>query len=272
MIGVRVIMILPRRLYPSTSGFTLIEMIVVIAILAIVAGAMAPLSIRMIDGSRQDLTLKRQQLIYQAVFGDSSAHGSGFLSDIGRIPGGALTELAVQGSLPSYSIQPCGVGMGWRGPYLLEGVDGAGQPMDGWGTPMDFANGQIRSAGPDHSMITTADNLYYPSTPITINNINGSIAIATFALDNSTAQPIFVPAGGQATVYFAQNGSTHSMTASSLTGSYIFPAPGVNFPQGIHAISVTGDPDGVGPQASLTRTITVFCPGGGTAHQTVALR
>jgi hypothetical protein len=226
----------------------------------------------MIDGSRQDLTLKRQQLIYQAVFGDPSAHGSGFLSDIGRIPGGALTELAIQGTLPSYSIQSCGVGMGWRGPYLLEGVDGAGRPMDGWGTPMDFANGQIRSAGPDHSMIATADNLYYPSTPITINNINGSIAVAAVALDNSTAQPIFVPAGGQATACFAQNGSIQSMTASSLTGSYIFPAPGVNFPQGIHAVSVTGDPDGAGAQASLTRTITVFCPGGGTAHQTVALR
>lgn len=272
MIGVKVIMIMPRRLYPSASGFTLIEMIVVIAILAVVAGAMAPLSIRMIDGSRQDLTLKRQQLIYQAVFGDPSAHGSGFLSDIGRIPGGSLTELATQGSLPSYSIQPCGVGMGWRGPYLLEGVDGVGRPMDGWGTPMDFANGQIRSAGPDHSMITTTDNVYYPSTPITNNNINGSIAITAVVLDNSTAQPIFVPAGGQATACFAQNGSTQSMTASSLTGSYIFPAPGVNFPQGIHAISVTGDPDGAGAQASLTRTTMVFCPGGGTAHQTVALR
>ena len=57
--------------------------------------------------------------------------------------------------------------MGWRGPYLLEGVDEIGRPLDGWGTPMDLVDGQIRSAGPDRTISTTADNLVYPSTPIT---------------------------------------------------------------------------------------------------------
>jgi prepilin-type N-terminal cleavage/methylation domain-containing protein len=256
----------------SSKGFTLIEVIIVIAILAIAAGAMAPMAVRMIDNSRQDKTLKLQQQIYLAVWGDPSSHGTGFLSDIGRIPGGNLTELAVQATLPAYAIQTCGVGMGWRGPYLLEGVDSTGRPLDGWGTPMDFSGGQIRSAGPDRSMATAADNLYYPSTPITVNNINGSVAIEAFALDSSTATPIFVPASGQATIYFAQNGVMQSVTASSTTGSYLFPATGMSLPQGIHAISVTGDPDGAGPQPSLTRTATVFCPGGGTVHQTMALR
>jgi len=260
-----------RRRFSST-GFTLIEMIIVIAIMAIVAGAMAPLAVRMIDSSRQDTTVKRQQLIYQAILGDPSTHGTGFLSDMGRIPGGNLTELAVQGALPSYVIQACGVGMGWRGPYLLEGTDQTGRPLDGWGTPMDFSGGQIRSAGPDRSMATTADNLYYPAVPITANNIYGSIAIKVFALDTSTAQPTYVPAGGQATIYFAQNGTMQSVTAASANGSYIFPTAGLNLPQGIHAINVTGDPDGPGPQPPVTNSITVFCPGGGTAHQTVALR
>ncbi len=263
---------IPQRLHSSSAGFTLIEMIIVIAILAVIAGAMAPLAVRAIDSSRQDLTLKRQQQIYQAIFGDPSAPGSGFLSDIGRLPGNDLSELAVVGSLPLYSIQTCGVGMGWRGPYLLEGVDTAGRPLDGWGTPMDLVNGQIRSAGPDHSMIATADNLVYPTVPITANNVNGSIVLEVFALDNSTAQPIFVPAGGQATAYFAGNGSMQSLSLLSLSGSYVFPAAGASLPQGIHAISVTADPDGAGPQPALTRTLTVFCPGGGTAHQTVALR
>jgi prepilin-type N-terminal cleavage/methylation domain-containing protein len=263
---------IPQRLHSSSVGFTLIEMIIVIAILAVVAGAMAPLAVRTMDSSRQDLTLKRQQNIYLAIFGDPSAPGSGFLSDIGRLPGTDLSELAAVGSLPLYAIQPCGVGMGWRGPYLLEGVDTAGRPLDGWGTPMDLVNGQIRSAGPDHSMITAADNLVYPSTPITVNNVNGGIVLEVFALDNSTAQPIFVPAGGQATVYFARNGSMQSLLMSSLSGSYVFPGAGASLPQGIHAISVTADPDGAGPQPSLTRAIMVFLPGGGTAHQTVALR
>jgi hypothetical protein len=121
-------------------------------------------------------------------------------------------------------------------------------------------------------MNSAADNLLYPSTPLAVNNVNGSIVLEVLALDSSTAQPIFVPAGGQATVYYAQNGVMQSLLMASATGSYVFPAAGTSLPQGIHAISVTGDPDGAGPQPSITRTITVYCPGGGTAHQTVALR
>jgi prepilin-type N-terminal cleavage/methylation domain-containing protein len=294
VIGDEVIMSIPQRPPASSVGFTLIEVIIVIAILAVVAGAMAPLAIRTIDSSRQDLTLKRQQHIYQAIMGDPSASGSGFLSDIGRLPGVDLSELATVGSLPLYSIQTCGVGMGWRGPYLLEGVNAAGRPLDGWGTPMDLVNGQIRSAGLDHSMIATADNLVYPPTPITVNNVNGNIVLQVLALDNSTAQPTFVPAGGQATVYFAGNGLMQSVSLTSSSGSYVFPASGASLPQGIHAISVTGDPDGNGNgngngngcgngngnangcgngnQPSLTNIVKVFLPGGGTSYLTVALR
>ena len=217
---------IPQRPHSPPAGFTLIEVIIVIAILAVVAGAMAPLAVRTIDSARQDLTLKRQQSVYRAIFGDPSAPGSGFLSDIGQLPSTNLTELAVAGALPLYSIQPCGVGMGWRGPYLLEGVDTTGQPLDGWGRPMDLVNGQIRSSGPDRTMSTTTDNLLYPSTPITVNNVNGSIVLVVFALDNSTAQPIFVPAGGQATTYYARNGAMQSLAISSPSGSYVFPASG----------------------------------------------
>jgi prepilin-type N-terminal cleavage/methylation domain-containing protein len=263
---------LPQHSRSTQEGFTLIEVIIVIAVLAVLAGAMAPLAVRMVDSSRQDLTLKRQQLIYQAILGDITAPGSGFLSDIGRIPDSTMTELSVRGSLPIYSIQACGVGMGWRGPYLLDGVDSNGQPLDGWGMPMVLVGGQITSAGPDRSMTTVADNLYYPSTPLTVNNVNGSIVLEVFALDNSTAQPTFVPSGGQATVFYALNGTMKSLTTASLSGSYVFPATGGTLPQGIHSITVIGDPDGPGIQPALTRTLTVYCPGGGTAHQTLALR
>jgi prepilin-type N-terminal cleavage/methylation domain-containing protein len=263
---------IPQRWHPSSAGFTLIEVIIVIAMLAVMAGAMAPLAVRMIDSGRQDATLERQKSIYRSILGDPSAPGSGFLSDIGRLPGANLSELAAVGSLPLYSIQPCGVGMGWRGPYLLEGVDTAGRPLDGWGTPMVLISGQVSSAGPDHNMITTADNLVYPPTPITANNVNGSIVLAVSALDSSTAQPVFVPAGGQATIYYAAGGLIQSLSVSSLSGSYVFPALGTSLPQGIHAINITADPDGAGSQPSLTRAITVYCPGGGTVHQMVALR
>jgi prepilin-type N-terminal cleavage/methylation domain-containing protein len=259
-----------RQIHPS--GFTLIEVIIVIAILAVVAGAMAPLAVQSINSSRRDLTIKHQELIYRTIFGDPSAPGSGFLSDIGRLPALDLAELTAPGRLPLYSLQPCGVGMGWRGPYLLEGTNAAGLPVDGWGTPMVLLGGQIRSAGPDQDMNTAADNLLYPSTPIALNNINGSIVLTVTAMDTSTGLPLFVPAAGEATVYFSQNGLMQSYVSTSASGSYIFPPQGSSLPQGIHAIAVTGDPDGPGPQPSKTKSMNIYATGGGTTYQTIALR
>jgi prepilin-type N-terminal cleavage/methylation domain-containing protein len=256
----------------NSSGFTLIEVIVVIAILAVVAGAMAPLAVQSINSSRRDATIKRQGLIYRAILGDPSAPGSGFLSDIGRLPSADLSELTTPGSLPLYAVQSCGVGMGWRGPYLLEGTNAAGLPADGWGAPMVLSGGQIRSAGPDQNMSTTGDNIVYPATPIASNNINGSIVLSVTAMDASTSQPVFVPAGGQATVYFSQNGLRQSYILASASGSYTFPPQGSSLPQGIHAVTVTGDPDGAGPQSSKTNSMNVYTAGGGTTYQSIALR
>jgi prepilin-type N-terminal cleavage/methylation domain-containing protein len=256
-----------RKDRERATGFTLIEVIIVIAILAVVAGAMAPLASRVIDDSRRDQTIKRQQLIYQAIMGDPSAASSGFLSDIGRLPN-ALSELSLLGALPSYSIGACGIGAGWRGPYILEGVDASGRPLDGWGTPMDFVNGQIRSYGLDRTMNTASDNLLYPAAPIRTNNINGSLVLTVLLLDSSSGQSIYTPSGGQATIYFAQNGTLQSVVLNSLTGSYTYPAQGASLPKGIYAISATRN---VGA-GTITRTITAFCPGGGTVQQTLALR
>ena len=256
-----------------TQGFTLIEVIIVIAILAIVAGAMAPLAARMIDSTRMDTTQKRQQLIFHAIMGDPAAPGAGFLSDIGRVPGPSLVELATSASLPLYTLDPCGVGAGWRGPYILEGVDSSGKPLDGWGKPMDFMNGQIRSGGQDQNLNTAADNIVYPSTPITMNNITSGLNLNVLALSTNTSPPMFVHAGGQIIVYFAQDGVMQTQTVVSGSGVYTYPSTGFPaLPQGIHAIAVRADPDGPGPLPVVTNTITAYCPGGSTVYQTVALR
>jgi hypothetical protein len=98
---------------------------------------------------------------------------------------------------------------------------------------MDFANGQIRSAGPDRSMGTGADNVYYPAVPITANNVYGRITLDALVLDTSTAQPIYVPAGGQATLCYARDGAMQTVAATSATGAYSFPPVGLNLPQEI---------------------------------------
>src|SRR5206468_10676930 len=85
--------------FPGQCGFTLIEIILAIAVMAILAGALAPLASRSIDNSREDLTRQRERQIFQAIMGADSDDAGGFLADIGRLPA-SLTELAARGALP----------------------------------------------------------------------------------------------------------------------------------------------------------------------------
>lgn len=255
----------------NQCGFTLIEIILVIAVMAILAGALVPLASRSIDSSREDLTRQREHQIFQVIMGADSDDAGGFLADIGRLPA-SLTELAARGSLPLYSTAHVGsVGMGWRGPYLKDGLDAAGQPIDGWGTPLDYGIaglGRIRSAGADHTM-GTADDLTYPSNALTNNDLTTTVNLSIKVLDASTAPPVYVdnPPTQNTVVYLTNNGAEASLPP--------FPGPSpfsVTLVRGIHAAVVTADPDGAGIQPPVVKTVTVLCRGGNTLQQTVALR
>jgi general secretion pathway protein G len=257
--------------FPGQCGFTLIEIILVIAVIAILAGVLAPLASRSIDSSREDLTRQRERQIFQAIMGADSDDAGGFLADIGRLPA-SLTELAARGALPLYSTAHVGsVGMGWRGPYLKDGLDALGQPIDGWGTPLDYGIvglGRIRSAGADHTM-GTADDLTYPSNALTNNDLTTTVNLSIKVLDSSTPTPAYVdnPPNQNTIVYLANNGAEASLPP--------FPGPSpfsVTLIRGMHALAVTADPDGPGVQAPVSNTVTTLCRGANTLQQTVVLK
>jgi general secretion pathway protein G len=257
--------------FPDQGGFTLIEIILVIAVMAILAGALAPLASRSIDSSREDLTRQRERQIFQAIMGAENDDAGGFLADIGRLPV-ALTELAARGALPLYGTANTGsVGMGWRGPYLKDGLNGAGQPVDAWGTPFDYGVaglGVVRSAGADHGL-GTADDLVYPSNALTNNDLTTTVNLSIKVLDSSGSAPVYVdnPATQSTVVYLANNGAENFLAA--------FPGPSpfsLSLVRGIHAAVVTADPDGAGLQPPIAKTVTIFCRGGNALQQTVALR
>ena len=142
-------------------GFTLLELLVVIALLGVVALAATTLIIDTGDEKRKDATEKNWDAIRKAMVGDTtlslnnSPNLSGFVVDMGRLPNN-LRELMVREFdddndplTPPYFDQPAWssialssaitglsgtvtgtISGGWRGPYLY--ASGSDELRDGW--------------------------------------------------------------------------------------------------------------------------------------------
>jgi len=116
----------PSRPTPA-RGFTLLELMIVVLLLA----ALAASAVSLVDDvdlqARHDLTQSRRQQVRRAILGDPSrtVNGqpliSGFVADMGRLPT-SLRELVQPidengDPLARWDIVD-GVGRGWRGPYV----------------------------------------------------------------------------------------------------------------------------------------------------------
>src|SRR3989338_8902291 len=132
---------------PLQSGFSLLEIITVLAIMGLMAGALTPLALHLINSKKAFTVRDEMQALKKAIIGDTLATqwGSeatfGYVGDIGSLPT-SLQDLYVQpGGVPLYS-QVCEFpdgnlltdhdlcnpvanskfkfGHGWRGPYVAE--------------------------------------------------------------------------------------------------------------------------------------------------------
>ena len=109
----------------AESGFTLLEVLVVIAILGMIIGLVAPAALRQLGGAR--VSIARQTI-----------ERLGSVLDIYQLDNGAFPSTS-QG-LEALSTRPTGAN-GWNGPYLR----GEGVPMDPWGRPWTYRNPSTRS-------------------------------------------------------------------------------------------------------------------------------
>ena len=114
------------------SGFTLIEILVVIVVIAVLAGMVAPNVFKHV-GEAKNVTAHSQIEMLGAAL-DS------YRLDNGRYPTTAQ-GLAALWSAPSQDPRPAG----WRGPYLRKDV-----PLDPWGRPYIYkAPGEQNPGGYD---------------------------------------------------------------------------------------------------------------------------
>ena len=190
----------------ASGGFTLIEAVVAVAIVAILAGMAAPLLVKSLDQERTAATRTSLQNAWQQLFGTPNARVYNMQADFGfTAPANTLTDLGkmVQRTAP-FTANPPAWGLngaafmnGWNGPYWngsLVTVAGRQVPADGWGRPIELiynaGTWQLHSAGPD-GVINTADDIVYPAAPVNLN----ATAVATIFISVNSSRTVATPAG-----------------------------------------------------------------------------
>jgi general secretion pathway protein G len=124
------------------SGFTLLEILVVIAILGLLIGLVAPAALRQLGGARVSVAKQSIERIGSVL--------DMYKLDLGTYPDG-------EQGLRALVERPAGLD-GWNGPYLKGGV-----PVDPWNHPYTYRNPSPRgghdydlcSAGPPGTTVST---------------------------------------------------------------------------------------------------------------------
>ena len=123
-----------RRSRAASAGFTLVELLVVLAILTLLAGLVGPRVLGQLGGAKSKTAAVQIADIDKAI--------ELFKLDVGRFP-------TTEEGLEALAKRPPTVTSGWSGPYL-KGT----RPMDPWGKPYRYQlapNGavEILSLGAD---------------------------------------------------------------------------------------------------------------------------
>jgi general secretion pathway protein G len=236
-------------------GFTLLELIVVIAVIGLLSAAVAPALIQRVLDQRVESTRQEAQTLYEAMVGAPSENRFGFLGDIGRLPN-SLQELVAPGALPSYNTDTTrGIGMGWRGPYVNAGASTNDYLTDAFGRSYTgIATGQIRSAGADGVANTADDIVYPPRLPVLPGTVTVTVKTTT------SGKTVVDPAGYRVDLFYASNGSEAFLSDTSTPFSFS------NVPSGLHAVRVvkTSAPD---PGTVMVLDTVVVRPGSAVAAE-----
>jgi general secretion pathway protein G len=235
------------------SGFTLIEVLIVVSVLAILAAAVTPMVMQQLLDARIQSAREQVRAVHEAIWGrdDPQRQSFGFVGDIGHLPS-MLLELAQPGTIPLYHTDTVrNVGMGWNGPYVRFGNSPLEFVNDPWGRPLVGAEvGQIRSAGPD-GQYNTDDDIYFPPRAGTYFG-RLMVTLKRYGPVEGVMVTTIDPPNYEVRLYYSMNGK--EQVVIDREKPFVFDY----VPMGLHAIQVVHTSD-----QELRTEETVAVPGNG---------
>lgn len=240
-----------RRL--AVAGFTLIEVVIIIAVLTILATAITPAILQQVMDAKIETTRKEAKALYEAIAGRQDAVGSfGFVGDMGRLPISFEELVRPQPNATPYTTATFrNVGMGWKGPYINVGDSKEDFLTDAFNRPYTGADiGQVRSAGPDGTLGNEDDIVYPPNVP----NVRGRVIVTVKRMAAEDIGYTLDPPGYEVRLFYSDNGQERFLADN------IAPFVFENIPQGIHAIMVVRLKN-----SQVVVQDTIQSPGGGAS-------
>ena len=222
------------------KGFSLLEVAIAVAVIAILAGAMAPLALKAVNQAREQRTRNDLKSAYEALFGARDRRVSNMRADFGYA-GASLAEMTTRGAIrpfAPYGAQPALSG-GWNGPYWTGTQTPAGFPQDAWGHPIQLrfvgggyqlislgANGVLNSPGAN----PLVDDIAYPIPP-------NPLPVTSLQVNLHKIGGGAPPVATSVLAYTPTTGNAPLSTSAAIVSPGLYAAAGV--PSGNAVVTVT---------------------------------
>ncbi len=233
----------------TEKGFTIIEIVIALAIIAILASMVAPLAVNHIQSKRFDACREELEIIKKAIVGDpalvegGTRSSFGFVGDLGVLPAnlGELTQNTA-GTFPVWQLGPNTMWyFGWRGPYLSEANDPWGNPYTYVLNPAAYISARISSGGPDGITAGLTIDIRFDEvfSVVSGNILDPCGASAPCSLTQQSSVIIYYPEGTAGLQTRTAQINAEIPIYNTMTTTTFLPTPYFTVPIGIREITGT---------------------------------